>query len=158
MTQPPILTMTNSVAALILDEGGRYLLQLRDDLPEIWFPDHWGLFGGAIDGNEALDEALTREMEEELGFVPEGAAYFTRFDYDASFFGRPGDVLTRHYYVVHAPPEAVDNFRLGEGQRFQFFEPRAILDGLQIAPYDSFILWLHISQDRVVYGNPVPAD
>jgi 8-oxo-dGTP diphosphatase len=154
MSQLPILTMTNSVAALIIDEDGRYLLQLRDDVPDIWFPDHWGLFGGAIDGDEGLEEALAREMEEELGFVPDAATYFTRFDYDASFFGRPGAVLTRHYYVVSVSAEAEKDFQLGEGQRFRFFEPQAILDGLRIAPYDSFILWLYLSHDRINFYSP----
>ena len=59
----PTLTMMNSVAALILDKEGRYLLQLRDDVPEIWFPDHWGLFGGAIDRDETREDALYREMK-----------------------------------------------------------------------------------------------
>ncbi len=152
MSQPPTLTMTDSVAALIIDGDGRYLLQLRNDVPDIWFPDHWGLFGGALDGDETPEEALARELEEELGFISEEAGYFTRFDYDASFFGRPGDVLTRHYYVVHVAAEEAREFRLGEGQRFEFFEPQAITEGLRVAPYDSFILWLHFSRDRVVYG------
>ena len=115
MSQLPILTMTNSVAALIIDEDGRYLLQLRDDVPDIWFPDHCGLFGGAIDGDEGLEEAFAQEMEEELGFVPDAATNFTRFDYDASFFGRPGAVLTRHYYIVSVSAEAEKDFQLGEG-------------------------------------------
>ena len=37
-------------AALITDQHGRYLLQLRDDKPRILHPGAWGLFGGGEGG------------------------------------------------------------------------------------------------------------
>ena len=43
------LTGTDAVAALIVLADGSYLLQHRDDKPTIWYPDHWGCFGGSID-------------------------------------------------------------------------------------------------------------
>ena len=42
----------HAVAALLVLEDGRYIMQLRDDLPDIWYPGHWGLFGGGIDEGE----------------------------------------------------------------------------------------------------------
>ena len=34
----------DAVAAIIVDEDGRYLMQLRDDIPRIFYPGHWGCF------------------------------------------------------------------------------------------------------------------
>ncbi|MGO9397862.1 MAG: hypothetical protein ACLP19_08475 [Xanthobacteraceae bacterium] len=35
------LKPANAAVALIVDEEGRYLVQLRDAKPTIFFPDHW---------------------------------------------------------------------------------------------------------------------
>ena len=36
------LKPANAAVALIVDEQARYLVQLRDLKPTIFFPDHWG--------------------------------------------------------------------------------------------------------------------
>ena len=54
------------VAKAILLERGNFVLQLRDDKPSIVFPDMWSLFGGEIEKNEDPQEAILREIEEEL--------------------------------------------------------------------------------------------
>ena len=73
----------DAVAGLILLEDGRYLLQKRDPLPDIFFPDHWGLFGGAVEESESDMEALRRELREELGLTVQDARYFTTAPYPA---------------------------------------------------------------------------
>ncbi len=42
----------DAAAAIIFLDDGRYLMQHRDDKPGIFYPDHWGLFGGAIEPGE----------------------------------------------------------------------------------------------------------
>src|SRR5262249_19104994 len=56
----------HAVAALLVLEDGRYIMQLRDDVPNIWYPGHWGLFGGGVDDREDEVAALRRELREEL--------------------------------------------------------------------------------------------
>ena len=92
------LATSDAVAALILVDGNRYLMQLRDDIPGIFSPGCWGLFGGSVDEGESLFEALRRELREEIEMEIEEATYFTCFDIDFSFagFGK----YTRKYYVV----------------------------------------------------------
>lgn len=46
------LSVGDAVAAIICVEAGGYLMQLRDARPDIWYPDHWGLFGGALEPEE----------------------------------------------------------------------------------------------------------
>ena len=43
----------DAVAAIITVEDGRYLMQLRDDIPRIFYPGHWGCFGGAVGPDES---------------------------------------------------------------------------------------------------------
>ncbi|MDC0449578.1 NUDIX domain-containing protein [Pelagibacteraceae bacterium] len=43
----------------------RYLLQLRDNKKNIFFPGYWGLFGGRIDSNEMQIKTVKREIKEE---------------------------------------------------------------------------------------------
>src|SRR6266481_8073098 len=60
------LRPAHAVAALLQLSDCRYLMQLRDSNPDIFYPDHWGCFGGAVDPGEAPAAALVRELGEEL--------------------------------------------------------------------------------------------
>ncbi len=62
--------------ALLTDEAGRYLLQIRDDKPGILHPGAFGLFGGGIEPGESAEEAMRRELEEEIGHVPRDLSPF----------------------------------------------------------------------------------
>jgi 8-oxo-dGTP pyrophosphatase MutT (NUDIX family) len=46
----------------------RYLYLLRDDPRH---PDTWGLPGGKIESGETMIDAMKRECQEELGFMPD---------------------------------------------------------------------------------------
>jgi 8-oxo-dGTP pyrophosphatase MutT (NUDIX family) len=54
------------VSALPLNPAGKILLQQRDDRPTLIFPGYWTAFGGAVEAGETLDEALRRELLEEI--------------------------------------------------------------------------------------------
>ena len=43
------LEPVDAVAAILVDEDGRYVMQHRDAYPHIFYPDHWGCFGGAVE-------------------------------------------------------------------------------------------------------------
>jgi 8-oxo-dGTP diphosphatase len=59
--------MKQIVMVLLFDRNNRLLIYLRDDKPEIPFPNHWDFFGGHLEEGETPDEALVREVNEELG-------------------------------------------------------------------------------------------
>ncbi len=80
------------VAIAILYSSGQFLLQLRDDIPGIAYPGHWGLFGGHLEPGETPEVSLKRELLEEIGYTPPVAIKF-------------GCYSDRHVirHVYHAP-------------------------------------------------------
>ncbi|MFY7802594.1 MAG: NUDIX hydrolase [Limnoraphis robusta] len=63
--------MTNlpvHVALAILYREGKFLMQLRDDIPGIVYPGVWGLFGGHVEPGETPEMAVKRELIEEIGY------------------------------------------------------------------------------------------
>ncbi len=143
------LAPAGAAAAIIMIEGGRYLLQHRDAKPQIWFPDHWCLFGGATDAGETDEQGLRRELMEEISIdIPESNyRYFTRFDFDFSFCGR-GKIRRIFFEIGPLPATFLNKVVLKEGQDVQAFTFREAMS-LRIAPYDTFGLWLHANQVRL---------
>ncbi|MEL6139407.1 MAG: NUDIX domain-containing protein, partial [Cyanobacteria bacterium J06628_6] len=66
------------VAIAILHQGNHFLLQLRDDIPGIFYPGHWGFFGGHIEPGEDADQGVRRELLEEIGYAPPQLDLFQR--------------------------------------------------------------------------------
>ena len=55
------------IAKIILYQENKILLQLRDNNPNIPFPNRWSLFGGEIKTGESPEQAIEREVREEIG-------------------------------------------------------------------------------------------
>lgn len=107
------------VAIAILYHQGQFLLQLRDNIPGIVYPGHWGLFGGHVEPGETPATALQRELLEEIGYVP---PTLWKFDYYPS----PG--VMRHVY--HGPLSiSVQNLVLKEGWDLGFWTLAEIRQG-----------------------------
>jgi 8-oxo-dGTP diphosphatase len=62
--------MAVEVALAMLHRNGRWLMQLRDEIPDIVAPGCWGLFGGHLDPGETPEQALRRELLEEISWQP----------------------------------------------------------------------------------------
>lgn len=59
------------VAIAILHQDNRFLMQLRDNIPTIRYPGYWALFGGHLEPDEHPDQAVRRELQEEIGHTPD---------------------------------------------------------------------------------------
>ena len=136
----------DAVAAIIIVDGN-YLLQLRDKSPEIYFPNYWGLFGGAIEVGESERVALRREIMEELGLeVCLKKNCLMSFDFDLRMM--QFSKIKRSFYEVELNKNAVEKIKLGEGQKYKLFSRDEVLKK-KLSPYDAFAIWWHINQDGV---------
>jgi 8-oxo-dGTP pyrophosphatase MutT (NUDIX family) len=154
-----VLSPSDAAAAILIAPGRRYLLQLRDDKPGIFYPGHWGCFGGAIESTDSSVEAcLRREIAEEIGIELrlDSLVYFTAMNFDLHFAGL--GVLRRSYFEAPLDARQIARIRLGEGSQFLLFTAREALSLSRLTPYDAFALWLHANRGRVRPGKAASDD
>jgi 8-oxo-dGTP pyrophosphatase MutT (NUDIX family) len=107
-----------TATGILVDRDGRFLLQHRDDKPDIYNPGLWGSFGGSIEPYETPGDGFLRELQEELSWQPRSYELYA----SGPFVDSGGERLL--VYVYAAPVEvAVDALVLGEGQGLAFFAP-----------------------------------
>lgn len=102
--------MLQVATALLFDRNNQLLIYLRDDKPEISFPNHWDLFGGHVEADETPEQALVRELKEELNVD------ITDYQFYKSFESRnETNANTKFVFVVKIKQSASD-LTLYEGQ------------------------------------------
>jgi 8-oxo-dGTP diphosphatase len=111
-----------TVGALLVNSSDQVLLGLRAAWKTAW-PEHWDCIGGRVEPGETLDEALVREVWEELGVRP------TEFRLlDAIRERRPdlnGDAL-HHIYAVTAWEGGAPANVSDEHSEIQWFDSEAL--------------------------------
>ncbi|PIS04997.1 MAG: hypothetical protein COT81_03475 [Candidatus Buchananbacteria bacterium CG10_big_fil_rev_8_21_14_0_10_42_9] len=86
-------------------------------------PDHFGFFGGGAKVNETVEEAMLREIKEELNYKPKKYTYLGHFDFsthsiDAFYFESPDDfenditIIEGDYGKYFTDQEALDEPKL----------------------------------------------
>ena len=117
-----------SVTAIIVDRRGWFLVQHRDDKPDIVNPGLWGSFGGWIEPYETPEAGFLREMEEELVVAAEDVGDVRRGAVHAAVGAAGRDRPNRQLIYVYAAPLDVPyrQLELREGQGMALFP----LDGL----------------------------
>ncbi|GAA1598634.1 NUDIX hydrolase [Actinoplanes couchii] len=112
--------MIHVACTFLIDRTGAVLLQLRDDKAP-YYPNVWGLPGGAIEDGETPQEGATRELWEETELRP---------DEPLRLFAcqeLPEQNRTKNYFygVTSADQEDVV---LGEGAAMLFIPAKEVLD------------------------------
>ncbi|VXD18055.1 NUDIX hydrolase [Planktothrix serta PCC 8927] len=67
------------VSLAILYRDGKFLFQLRDNIPGIVHPGVWGLFGGHLEPEETPELCLKRELIEEIGYHVSDVILFNHY-------------------------------------------------------------------------------
>ena len=122
-------------------------MQLRDPRPDIWYPGHWGCFGGSLEAGEEPLAALRRELKEEIELQVLEAPLISRLDFDFAPLGL--GKASRTYFLVEIPLEAVAGLVLHEGQRMEALSYEQLVSGIPVVPYDAFALHLLHSRRKV---------
>jgi 8-oxo-dGTP diphosphatase len=97
---------------LLFDRNRRLLIYLRDDKPEIPFPNYWDFFGGHVEAGETPEAALVRELKEELDIELDHWEFFRRYEC------LQGDAYPNTKFIYHGAVDRLpENLTLYEGQR-----------------------------------------
>ena len=112
------------IAAIILEnKEGEFLFYMRDDKPEIPFPAHWDLIGGHVEEGETPEEALVREVKEELGYDLKEYRFFRKYTCLS------GDAYPNIKYIYYGPFDLpLDEITLLEGAWPRYFKPEEVKD------------------------------
>lgn len=92
---------------------GEVLLQQRDYTPGIAYPGAWTIFGGAVETGETPDEAIQRELMEELELDMPVRYWHT---YVCPVRSIPGELDVLVHVYVGELTRAVESLTLHEGQ------------------------------------------
>ena len=141
------LYVSDAAAAIIRVGEDGYLMQLRDARPDIWYPGCWGLFGGGLEPGEEPVEALRRELREELELEFDTADFFVRIDFDIGGANIPR--FYRSCYIIAISPAAEEQLVVHEGAGKRVFSGSDLLLEPNVAPYDSFALFLYLQRERL---------
>ena len=94
-----------------------YLMQLRDFKPTILYPGHWGFFAGHWKNNETAEDAMIRELIEELCWQPKSLTYL-------------GNIIVEGNRRIHVHEcysnKNIHSFDLQEGQELGAFTKEEI--------------------------------
>lgn len=128
--------MIKKIAKIILfdNKSKKFLLQLRDNSPSISYPNTWTLFGGRIEKNETPEEAIKRELKEEISGLKIGSIkkLFTKNRYQ--------DGLKVEDNIFYAEIVSdLSNTNLLEGQKMRLFSKIELNSDKIFPPFKSYI-------------------
>ena len=107
------------VAMAIIHQDGKFLMQLRDNIPEILYPGVWGLFGGHLELGENPEAGLKRELLEEINYFVDKITKFKCY---------ADERIIRH--IFHLPlVVTLENLELNEGWDLDLITPQDIVRG-----------------------------
>lgn len=145
--------LLRDVAVLLTTFDGRYLMQLRDNVPWLRVPGHWALFGGRVEDGETPRQAAMRELMEELEFQPGRMHWFT----ETGFVMPQLNVgpSRKVFFEARVTAEDIGRMVLHEGAAMRLFTLQELLDEPRIVPWDIGAVILHARQDQI-FRKPVP--
>ena len=143
------LLAENASAAIIIDKKNNFLLQKRDNKKGIFFPGHWGLFGGAKNLNESYENTLKRELDEEIGFKPKNFNFYIKLSFELK-----KKKIHRYFYISKFDNLSKMKISLNEGEKYKIFSKKELKNFLNkknlFVPYDQLALWFYINKVKII--------
>ncbi len=96
---------------IFINDKSHVLLFLRDDIPDIPYPNMWDIPGGHVEDNETPEQCIIREMKEEMDLDLEDYRLFSTIHFDG-----------RHEYTYWKKTNLnIECIQLTEGLRLRWF-------------------------------------
>jgi 8-oxo-dGTP diphosphatase len=113
-----VIALREVVGAILLNERGEVLLQQRDNNPTLRYSGYWTFFGGAVEAGEEPDQAIERELWEELE-IELPLKFWMRYECPARTVS--GKFRTVNHVYVGRMTYDIKTLRLLEGQAMRYF-------------------------------------
>ena len=112
-----------------LINNGKVLTVLRDNIPNIPYPNMWDLAGGGRENEESPYETMRREVHEELNIdIPESNVVWLKY-YDS--ITKPGNKSV--FMVANISDYQIENIVFGnEGQGYKIVSFREFLEDTNV--------------------------
>ena len=133
-----------AVKVIFVNPKKEFLLHLRDDKPSIPCPGHWGFIGGAVDEGETPEEAIVREVKEEIELSIDAPEKL------GSVFVKEKVVTKKNWENIIFKANIdlpIDKIKLNEGQRLGYFRFEE-LGNLKIAKY--WLEFIRENKDKIL--------
>jgi ADP-ribose pyrophosphatase YjhB (NUDIX family) len=130
-----------NASAIIIYHKNRVFINLRSKNKKIFYPNHWGCFGGAKNINESYHKAALRELYEETQITTNinNLKFFFNLDFTTPLSHKK---IQRNFYLLEIKNIKIfnKNFHLSEGVKAKFFTKTAFLKIKKFVPYDKFAI------------------
>lgn len=120
-----------NVSVLILYGADKNILLQHRSKDAERLPDYWGFFGGGIEAGESPEQALKRELVEELLYNVQHPHLLTVQD-----FKHGEDINKKYVFVEQYKNQPLE---LNEGQAMKWF-PTSETEKLKMVDYDRLII------------------
>lgn len=88
-------------------------------------PGLFGMFGGGIESGESPEQALAREIHEELSYRPQNPKYVSRFETEKAVF---------HVFVEEVGSDFESHVHINEGEFGRFLSRSDVLNSQEMSP------------------------
>jgi len=113
-------------------DGNRFLVFLQKRSKDAKrLPDFFGFFGGGAENGENPEEALKREIMEEISFVPSGYAYLKEYDFPRSI---------KSIYYLEVGDQFEKQIEVKEGEYGKYFTENEALSEPRLIEEDKVVL------------------
>ncbi len=113
------------------DQGSiSVFLQRRSKEAKV-LPDYFGFFGGGAEGNETPNEALKREIKEELNIDPKEHKHFKEYVFEKSI---------KNVYFLNVNKDFENNITVLEGQYGKWFTIEEAINEEKLIEDDKLVL------------------
>jgi mutator protein MutT len=115
------LKVKRFVGIILVNAENKVLLQLRSKDNHL-YPDCWTLPGGKVEEGESLEQAIVREVREELGWDLRGYGLFRTIVLSGA------DGTTERHIYWGKISERAEDLKLGEGAALKCFFSEEVLE------------------------------
>ena len=97
---------------IFVNDEGQVLLFLRDNIPELPYPNMWDVPGGHVEADESPKTCIVREMKEEMDLSLDEFELFSKIEFEDRI---------EYTFWTRADLD-IDEIELTEGQRLKWFK------------------------------------